>query len=102
MSGRVFQFVRSSFSTALVELEVFFVQKKEIDLITIQATSSEVDLSTPASIHEALTNQTHQLKFFRSKRTHSKEREAEVHQLVEQGCSISSEDFWNALNASIS
>lgn len=81
---------------------VFFVQKKEIDLITIQATSSEVNLSTPASIHEALTNQTHHLKFLRTKRTHSKEREAEIHQLVEQGCSVSSEDFWNALHASIS
>jgi hypothetical protein len=80
---------------------IFYVGKEKIALITIQSKSSEVDLSTPESIHHALTKQIENLQFFRSEREYKKERETEVHQLVEQGCLVSSEEFWNALNTSI-
>jgi hypothetical protein len=80
---------------------VFYVGNEKIALITIQSKSSEVDLSTPESIHHALTKQIDNLQFFRSEREYKKGREAEVHQLVEQGCLVSSEEFWNALHTSI-
>ncbi len=80
---------------------VFRAETDRMALITLQTNSTEVDLSTPESIHHALINQVNQLKFFKSERNYSKEREVEIHQLVEQGCFVSSEEFWKALNASI-
>jgi hypothetical protein len=80
---------------------VFKTEKDYIALITLQTNNPEVDLSTPESIHYALIYQVDQLKFFKSERNYSKEREVEIHQLVEQGCFVSSEEFWKALNASI-
>lgn len=58
---------------------------------------STVDLSSPESIHEALVGHFDQLSFFRSERSYSTTREMEIHQMLEQGCYVSSEAFWNSL-----
>lgn len=71
------------------KLELIAIQKKE------QAVG--VDLSTPESIHEALTQKADQLTFFRHTKPYSQEREMEIHQMLDQGCVNSTESFWNAL-----
>jgi len=83
---------------------VFHCLPDQLDLIAIQAkpgTTVEVDLSTPESIHEMLTKQVDALTFFRHSKPYNGDREAEIHQLIEQGCVQSSADFWNALELSV-
>ena len=58
---------------------------------------SNIDLGSPEGIHEALARHFDQLSFFRSERPYSRSREMEIHQLLEQGCYVSAEDFWTAL-----
>lgn len=78
---------------------VFRLGKESIDLISLnRKQESEVDLSTPESIHVALSNHADQLTMFRSSKTYKKNREDEIHQMLEQGCLQSSEEFWTALN----
>jgi succinylglutamate desuccinylase len=68
-------------------------------LIAIQHTQPDLDLSTPESIHAALTGELSRLNFFRSEKMHQHSREEEIHRLFEQGCVPSDEAFWNALVA---
>lgn len=74
-------------------LELIAIQKKNAD--------SAVDLSTPESIHEALTKYPHELSFFRHEKPYTQEREMEIHQMLEQGCVNSTQDFWDALVKSL-
>jgi hypothetical protein len=71
-------------------------------LIAIQHTQPDLDLSTPESIHSALSGELSKLNFFRSEKIHQHSREEEVHRLFEQGCVPSDEAFWNALVAVVS
>lgn len=77
---------------------VFNCLPEKMELITIQKKlDSEVDLSTPESIHAALVNNASDLEFFQSAKSYSKSREFEIHQLMEQGCYNSSKEFWDKL-----
>ena len=76
---------------------VFKLNKTEIDLISLNANNEKVDLSTAESIHEALVNQPKELSVFKSKKTYSKTREEEIHEMLTQGCVNSSEAFWMML-----
>lgn len=77
---------------------VFHLGEHEQSLITIQRSEdSNLDLSTPESIHEALTKRISELEFFTSKHPYHKEREMEVHKLITQGCVMSTKEFWDAL-----
>jgi hypothetical protein len=74
---------------------VFRCQAEHIELVVLRAKdSSAIDLSTPESIHEALINQLSNLEFFTSSRRYAIEREMEIHQLFEQGCLLSTGEFW--------
>ena len=73
---------------------VFKLNKTEIDLISLNTSSEKVDLSTAESIHEALINHSNELSIFKSKKTYSKAREEEIHEMLTQGCVNSSEAFW--------
>lgn len=78
---------------------VFFCTPENLKLISIQRKEgAELDLSSPESIHEALRTKIKELDFFRSEKPYSKDRESEIHQMLEQGCFISSSEFWNILN----
>jgi len=66
-------------------------------LIAIQHTQPNLDLSSPETIHVALTGDLSKLNFFRSEKKHQGSREEEVHQLIEQGCVPSEASFWNAM-----
>jgi hypothetical protein len=82
---------------------VFQVGTDKMKLITIQKNeNSSVDLSTVESIHHALVNSVNQLTFFRSEKEYSNNRETEIHKLIEDGCFISTLEFWNLLNEVLS
>lgn len=78
---------------------VFKCDPDKLELIAIQKkdATSDVDLSTPESIHEALTKKPEQLTFFRNEKPYAQQRELEIHQMLEQGCVNSTESFWDAL-----
>jgi hypothetical protein len=81
---------------------VFKLNKAHIELISLNVKpNSQVDLSTPESIHEALVNSPEELTFFKSEKNYSKEREEEIHEMLEQGCVNSSKEFWDALSNTI-
>jgi len=81
---------------------VFHCLTDRMLLIAIQHTQPDLDLSTPETIHAALTGDLSRLNFFRSEKMHQHSREEEVHQLIEQGCVPSVASFWNALVAVVS
>ena len=76
---------------------VFNLKPDRIELISINATADTVNLSTPNSIHDALSNSAKQLTVFKTEKAYSKVREDEIHELLEQGCVNSSEAFWYQL-----
>jgi hypothetical protein len=81
---------------------VFHLVEDKIELISIhRMPESNVDLSTVESIHEALKKNADQLSFFKTEKPYSKNREAEIHEMIEQGCLLSSSQFWTALSLSI-
>jgi hypothetical protein len=49
------------------------------------------------SIHVALTKETNRLQFFQSEKNYTSTREQEIHRMLEQGCFVSSADFWQSL-----
>ena len=73
---------------------VFRLNPNNIDLISLNAKSEKVDLSTVESIHDALVNYPSELSVFRSQKNYSKVREEEIHEMLTQGCVNSSEAFW--------
>ena len=66
-------------------------------LIAVQHTQPDLDLSSPETIHAALSGDLPRLNLFRSEKMHQYSREEEIHRLFEQGCVPSDEAFWNAL-----
>lgn len=81
---------------------VFKLGEDNIELISINVKEgADVDLSSPDSIHYALVNNSDELTIFKTQKAYTKERELEIHEMIEQGCVHSDESFWNALEASI-
>ncbi len=77
---------------------VFKFNKENIELISIsRKEGSNVSLETPESIHEALKNSPEQLTIFKTQTNYSKEREMEVHDMIQQGCVHSDQTFWDSL-----
>lgn len=78
---------------------VFHCTKEQIELIAInRKEGTKVDLSTPESIHKAIIEEPEALTFFKSKKEYSTSREGEIHKMIEDGCFLSSVEFWNLLN----
>ncbi len=81
---------------------VFNCLPDSIELISLNAKpNSDVDLSTPDSIHRSMIQYPNKIQFFKSEKKYSTLRELELHRMVEQGCMNSSAEFWNALMNSI-
>ena len=76
---------------------VFNCLPDSIELISINRKSATVDLSTPDSIHKALTMNANEINYFKSSKKYNTLRELEIHQMIENGCFNSSEAFWNSL-----
>lgn len=79
---------------------VFKLRQDKIELIAIQR-NGQVDLSTPESIHDALTNRLAELQFFRSEKGYNLNREAEIHKMITDGCVPSHEAFWMQLEKAL-
>ncbi len=77
---------------------VFHFAPEQVEVISLQRIAgSHADLSDAHKIHEALSEKAAELKAFRSSKPYTEGREAELHKMLEQGCIVSSERFWNAL-----
>jgi hypothetical protein len=77
---------------------VFQMGKTEQALVAInRKADSQHDLSSVESIHAALTNHINELDFFQSKKAYTQARETEIHLLLEQGCVLSVQEFWDSL-----
>jgi len=76
---------------------VFRLNNETIDLISLSTEDESMDLSSPEGIHEALVNNSSQLSFFTFSKAYNKNREMEIHEMIEKGCVNSSEAFWNSL-----
>ncbi len=76
---------------------VFKLNEANIELISLNRKSDEIDLSTAESIHDALVNKSQELSIFKSNKAYSKVREEEIHEMLTQGCVNSSEAFWMML-----
>ena len=78
----------------------FHAGKDEVEMISVvRKEGSNLDLSTPESIHTAFVEHPEELKWFSTRRPYTEEREKEIHQLFEQGCVLSTEIFWTALKS---
>ena len=77
---------------------LFKMNAENIELMSINVKEgAKANLSTPESIHEALIKSAGELTFFKTQKVYSKEREEEIHEMLEQGCVHSSEAFWISL-----
>jgi len=77
---------------------VFHFLPETLELISLnRKAESDTDLSTPESIHEALAKKADGLTWFKTSKAYSGTRAEEIHQLLEQGCYLSSPEFWDAL-----
>jgi len=77
---------------------VFHFDTEKVELISIhRKTDSSINLSTAEGIHVALVTQINALNFFQAEKKFSDSREKEIHRMLEQGCLISSSEFWNSL-----
>jgi len=76
---------------------VFNLKEDIIELISINAQSDDVHLTTPESIHDALSKNASSLTIFKTSKEYSKDRAMEIHEMLEQGCVNSSESFWYQL-----
>lgn len=80
----------------------FHCKDTDTEIISLQLSeTAKSDLSTPESIHHALLNHANEIQFIKQSKSNSKSREEEIHQLLEQGCTLSSKEFWISLEAVI-
>lgn len=80
---------------------IFHCKKENMELISLNKKFGNSDLSSPESIHEALSKNPEELSIFKTEKAYSETREIEMHQLFEKGCFVSSQEFWDALNVLI-
>lgn len=76
---------------------VFYCDLDKIEMISINRKNDSVDLSTPDSIHDALSKNEKALTYFKTSKSYSTLREQEIHQMIEQGCFNSTKEFWELL-----
>ncbi len=76
---------------------IFHCKKENMELISLNKKSGSSNLSSPESIHEALSKNPDELSIFRTEKAYNETREIEMHQLFEKGCYVSSQEFWDAL-----
>jgi hypothetical protein len=83
---------------------LFRMGKEHIELIAIQAknpTVEGVDLSTPEKMHEMLKNHAEKLAFFKHQKAYQQPRELEIHSLLNQGCVLSTLEFWETMKTAL-
>ncbi len=76
---------------------LFNVQDDKIKLISLSTENPEIDLSSPESIHQALKEHASEIQFFKTEKPLSKEREVEIHELIQSGAYPSVKEFWDAM-----
>lgn len=83
------------------QLFLFNCKKDEIDLIVLKSESDEVNFSTPELIHHSLINHAKKITYFQQSKKYKGDREVEIFNMVERGCIISSEEFYQKIQKTI-
>lgn len=78
---------------------VFKLNKENIELISINSNSDKVSLETPELIHDAILNNSDEIGIFSTEKEYNQIRETEIHELIQQGCVLSDDTFWNSLKS---
>ena len=78
---------------------VFKLNKENIELISINSNSDKVSLESPELIHNAILNHTDEIAIFSTEKGYNQIRETEIHELIQQGCVLSDDTFWNSLKS---
>ena len=99
---KVYEKVRFIEHRSVSSCMVFKLNDDNIDMISLNSSNENLDLSSPESIHEALVNHSDVLSTFRSEKKYVKIREEEIHDMLAQGCVNSSEAFWILLDKVLS
>lgn len=76
---------------------VFQLKEEEIDLMLLESVEPKVKLDTPEHIHHALKEHPEMLRLKRQSKAYGVEREAEIHQMISQGCVPSDQRFWDMI-----
>lgn len=77
---------------------VFRCLSEELILISIaKKEGSTISLASVEGIHDALSKHAKELTVFKTQKAYSSTREEEIHQLISQGCFVSSVEFWDSL-----
>lgn len=77
---------------------VFNCQEELTQCINLELTNDSTgDLSTPESIHQTLLQKASDITFRKTERKNQKSKAEEVHNLIENGCVPSIEEFWISL-----
>lgn len=79
------------------QLFLFHCKKNEIDLIVLKSESKEVNFSTSELIHDSLINHAKKITYFQQSKKYNEDREIEIFNMVERGCIISSEEFYQKI-----
>jgi hypothetical protein len=80
-------------------LLLFYLGIEKIGLIGLESGSnSEVDFSDTEKIHRSLQLESNGIRYFRSAKEYSGERELEIHQMIGSGCIPSTAQFWEYMN----
>ena len=81
---------------------IFKFNKEKINLISLNRKSGkQVNFSTPELIQKSIVKYSHQITYFKKEKSYTKEREMEIHEMIEGGCVNSTKEFWELLSKSI-
>ena len=79
------------------QLFIFKCDADEIHLTSLKSEDSSVDFSNPTLIHESIIHHSDKISYFTQTKSYQNDREIELFKMVEQGCIISTQDFYDAL-----
>lgn len=78
-------------------LYLFHCKQDTIDLIGLKSQSPNVNFLTIEEIHTSLTKNANEISYFQQSKPYGKNRELELFEMVENGCFVSTQEFYTAI-----
>ena len=82
-------------------LYLFHCKSDSIDLIGLKSDSEFVNFSTTEEIHMSITQHSNLISYFQQTKSYTDNRELELFKMVESGCFVSTQEFYNAMEEAI-
>lgn len=82
-------------------LYLFNCKQDSIDLIGLKSDSEFVNFSTTEEIHMSITQHSNLISYFQQTKSYTDNRELELFKMVESGCFVSTQEFYNAMEEAI-